>query len=276
MRTSPTRAHWFDHSTDGLRLTWAMSDATPSDGGPSLAARYALRPDLSPAHRRSAERIAGARVGLYRVRAAVAGAWVEIERLDLGGAHARVMSETVSRGVEPGGLVVARVMDEADGVVSFWGPARICRPADERKWLAFLRVHDLSTEDGSLAAIDFIPEDHAEPLPEGLRPFSTEWDIDDDMGVCEQLADCLNVAELGREIGPSEDAWAFAWLDHPGRDAADLGGCPEQAGRVEVARLVVHPTRLVALSSSPRIRAELERWVEGRLPGLSPTLLRAA
>lgn len=269
-----------------LQVTWAMSDGVLDDGEPPLARRYAMRPDLPEQDRRIAERIAAARACLCKVHAVVPGAWAEIEALDGSATRQRVVSAGISSCLQPGLLVLARLMD-SDGVTTFWGPAVRYPAEDERKWRAFLRVHDLATVTGSLAALTFVPEDHAEPIADGVRLLENEWGIDDIDEACDELADSPQAADLGLEVCEDEDVWAFAWLGpaHPEpsvqpepsvhSEPGDLGGWREDPERIEVARLRVYPSRLCAISASSAVLAEIEAWATERLPDLTPTLFRA-
>lgn len=139
-----------------------------------------------------------------------------------------------------------------------------------------MRCHDLATAAGSLAAQQFVPDDHAEPLPDGLRLLCSEWGVADDLAVCEQLGDSPQAVDLGLEIGAGDDVWAYAWLAAAEPATVDLGGWREDPAQVEVARLLVYPNRLQALSASPAVLAEVRRWVETSLEGLTPTLFQAA
>lgn len=255
-----------------LRLTWAMSEGVPDDGGSPLATRYALRADISESDREIAARISGARLDLYRIRNVVPGGWVEIEQLDGSRAPLRVVSASVSATVEVGALLLVRVMD-ADGLATFWGPACQYPAADERKWRAFLAVHDLETAVGSLRALEFIPADCAEPIAEDrhrhLHLHTAEWQIRDDDLVADELSESPRLVELGSEICDTADVWAYAWLSAPRTGIADLGGWPEDPAKVEVARLLLHPDRLCGLSTSPAVLSEIAMWVKANLEGLA-------
>jgi hypothetical protein len=105
---------------------------------------------------------------------------------------------------------------------------------------------------------------------------SAEWVIEDDELVCEDLADAPGVQELGLEIGGGEDAWAYAWLASPKTGAADLGGWDGDDGRIDAARLVVEPGRVVVRTSAPALLSEIGAWLAVNVDGLAPPLALAA
>jgi hypothetical protein len=269
----PDRWRYRGRLWEQLFGTWAISDADPGDGGPPLARRYAERADLGAETREVARRIADARLELLRVRSVVPGAWIELEPLD-GGEVTRAMSPTVSTSVAAGALMLARVM-AGPPEPSLWGPVPTFPGGDERKWRARLAAHDPSSPQSGLELLRFDPEDHAEPLHEGLALVSAEWAVEDDELVCEDLALAPGVQELGREIGGGDDAWTFAWLALPGA-APDLGGCADDDRRIEAARIVVEPHRLVVRASAPALLREIGTWLIANVEGLALPLARAA
>lgn len=118
-----------------LLLTWFNSDRELS-GGRAPLAHYLARPDLDPDERDVAERIAAARLGLYRVRAVVPGHSLELENL-LTGALIAVASQTVSCEVVRWDVVLCRVMP-AEPVATLWGPVLVYAPDEEAELLAEL------------------------------------------------------------------------------------------------------------------------------------------
>jgi hypothetical protein len=111
-----------------LLLTWFNSDRELSGGGAPVA-RYLARPDLDPREREVAERIAAARLGLYRVRAVVPGHSLELENL-LTGAAIAVASQSVSCEVVRWDVVLCRLMP-AEPVATLWGPVLVYAPDEE-------------------------------------------------------------------------------------------------------------------------------------------------
>ena len=118
-----------------LLLTWFNSDRELSGGGAPVA-RYLARRDLDPDEREVAERIAAARLGLYRVRAVVPGHSLELENL-LTGALIAVASQTVSCEVVRWDVVLCRVMP-GEPVATLWGPVLVYAPDEEAELLAEL------------------------------------------------------------------------------------------------------------------------------------------
>jgi SEC-C motif len=118
-----------------LLLTWFNSDRELSGGGAPVA-RYLARPDLDPDEREVAQRIAAARLGLYRVRAVVPGHSLQLENL-LTGASIAVASQTVSCEVVRWDVVLCRVMS-SEPVATLWGPVLIYAPDEEAELLAEL------------------------------------------------------------------------------------------------------------------------------------------
>lgn len=269
-----------------LFLSWVVSDFLPADAGPPLATRYAEREDLTPEARDIASRIAGARLGVHRVRAVLPGVWIELDSLE-GGASVRAMSPRVSAGTRPGHFLLGRVM-AGPPEPSLWGPVRLFPGGVERKWRAEIGAVGDRQPEASLELLRFEPDDHAEPLPDALVPLAASWAFEDDELVLETLEATPWVGSLGLEIGAGEAAWAFAWLAneaHIGvqdREAeVDLGGWREDDGRVELARLVVGRDRLTVKAPSAVVLEQIRRHVEevlGRVvrPVIPEVLLRPA
>jgi hypothetical protein len=137
-----------------LLLTWFNSDRELSGGGAPVA-RYLARPDLDPDEREVAERIAAARLGLYRVRAVVPGHSLELENL-LTGALIAVSSQTVSCEVVRWDVVLCRVMP-AEPAATLWGPVLVYAPDEEAEILAELArlaaVYGLSRDPAGLSEV---------------------------------------------------------------------------------------------------------------------------
>src|SRR5450755_4384763 len=64
-----------------MSFVWALNDYRPGDGGPSLMARYAERPELTPPARAIARGLTDARLDVYQVGATVPGLWLELAPL---------------------------------------------------------------------------------------------------------------------------------------------------------------------------------------------------
>ena len=137
-----------------LLLTWFNSDRELSGGGAPVA-RYLARPDLDPDEREVAERIAAARLGLYRVRAVVPGHSLELENL-LTGALIAVASQTVSCEVVRWDVVLCRVMP-GEPVATLWGPVLMYAPDEEAELLAELErlaaAYGLSRDPAGLSEV---------------------------------------------------------------------------------------------------------------------------
>lgn len=119
-----------------LLLTWFSSDRELSGGGTPVE-RFLARPDLDLDEREVAERIAAARLGLYRVRAVVPGHSLQLENL-LTGALISVASQTVSCEVVRWDVVLCRVMS-SDTIATLWGPVLVYAPDEEPELLAELK-----------------------------------------------------------------------------------------------------------------------------------------
>jgi SEC-C motif len=120
-----------------LLITWFISDRELSGGGGTPIERYGARADLDPNEREVAERIAGARLGLHRVRSVAPGRSVELEDT-LTGASTIVASQSVSRAVVDWDLVLCRVMS-SDPLPTLWGPVLVYPPEEEPELRAELQ-----------------------------------------------------------------------------------------------------------------------------------------
>lgn len=102
-----------------LAGTWVLSDRV-LPGGDTIAQLYAQRLDLPSRERDIAERIAAAPLGLLRVISVKPGRGIELHDLT----RARlvsVISHDLSRSVQPGDVIVGRVM-AGPPAPSVWGP----------------------------------------------------------------------------------------------------------------------------------------------------------
>lgn len=117
-----------------LLLTWFNSDRELPGGGTPVE-RYLARADLDPSEREVAERVAAARLGLYRVRAVVPGHSLELENVLTGGSILAA-SPTVSQQVVRWDVVLCRVMP--GDPATLWGPVLVYAPDEEAELLAEL------------------------------------------------------------------------------------------------------------------------------------------
>ena len=141
--------------------TWFHNDRALTVGG-TPAERYAARPDLPNAERDAAERIASARLGLYRVLAVEPGRSLILEEL-LGSRRIEVRSPHVSREAIRWDILLARLMD--GDRPSLWGPTRFFEPCEEpelREELA--RLSGSPHGEWALALMRYVPPSRrAEP-----------------------------------------------------------------------------------------------------------------
>jgi SEC-C motif len=137
-----------------LALCWLLIDRQLPDRSGTPAQAYAKRPELSPAERAMATRIATSGLGLHRVNAVEPGAWIELQNA-LTGSTTRVTSPRVSREAVRWHVLLCRVM-EGGPMPSLWGAAAFYEPAEEGELLAELRRiaddHDLGTGTTALEA----------------------------------------------------------------------------------------------------------------------------
>ena len=136
-----------------LALCWLLIDREVEAGGTS-AWLYAELPELSAAEREMAVRIAASRLGLYRVRDAEPGSWIELENV-LTGSNVRVASPNVSCETVRWHVLLCRVM-EGGPMLSLWGAAGFYEPAEEAELVDELRriadVHELGAGTAGLQA----------------------------------------------------------------------------------------------------------------------------
>ena len=147
-------SHRIEERDFALLVTWFNSDRVLSGGG-TPAARYLARPDLDPDERDVAERIAAARLGLYRVRSIVPGRSLELEDI-LTGTSSVAASPMVSHEVVRWDLVLCRVMPGGP-VASLWGPVLVYAPDEEPELRAELarlaEAHGLSRDLGGFIEV---------------------------------------------------------------------------------------------------------------------------
>lgn len=190
---------------------WIMLDHELRGGGTAMQ-RYAALGHLEPGDRAIAERIARARVGLYRVRASRPGDGMDLEDLT-GGPEVTVLSASVSRSAQAGDALLARVMDGPPATL--WGPSRTFTPRQTGPLvdaLARLSAGGRSETEvvrrhwPTLMAYDT-------RLPEVIT--SAEWDTDDLDAVLDHLPHALEYDrnEDGADvylwrIGPRTDEYA--------------------------------------------------------------------
>jgi hypothetical protein len=120
-----------------LIACWALNDRELPGGG-TLAERFAQRPDLSIDETDVARRISAARLGLFRVKGASPGHWIDLD--DIAGARqARVISHGVSRTVRTNEVLVARIM-HGPPAQSLWGPVATLTRESGRELMDLLKA----------------------------------------------------------------------------------------------------------------------------------------
>jgi hypothetical protein len=205
-----------------MSLIWALNGFRPSDGGPPLMVRFSALTDLTPAERDIARGLADSGLGVYSVRAGVAGLGVELASLHCGD-RVEILGERGLEMLDVGDIVVARVVC-ATSPTTLWGAGGQIGPAGQRRWCARLATLSEDPAQAALALLSFHPDDTAEPLPDGLQLLTRAWRIDDDELVIEALEDD-NAFECVGEALPS--GWAYAWIDDLDCGHPDLGGWTE-------------------------------------------------
>lgn len=246
-----------------LYSLWAIIDYTPSDGGPSLAARYAARAGLAPAEQESAARIAATRLGVHRVLDVLPGAWVDLEPL-AGGESVRAISPLASTRTQTGKVMLTRLVP-GPPAPSIWGAGALFDAGSVRKWTSQIRTLPADRAEAALALLRFHPDDHAEPLSSAHLRVSATWPVHDDELVLETLEEAPLFESLGQEIG---GGWAFAWL----RPDGDLRAAPmpddDLGERIESARVVVDGDLLTVHAASHSVSGDLAAYLERELDGL--------
>lgn len=145
--------------------------------------------------RRRLRGLTEARLVVYRVGATVQDLWVELQPL-LGGAPLRLALQDGLGHLQEGEILVARVVT-ATTMPTPWGHGACFAAGSERRWQAHLATLPADTAKAALSMLGFHPDDAAEPLPDGLRLYTTAWWVDDDDAVCETLED----DELWEKVG---------------------------------------------------------------------------
>jgi hypothetical protein len=174
--------------------TWFHNDRALA-GGRTPAERYAARPDIPDSERDAAERIASARLGLYRVVAVEPGRSLTLEEL-AGDRRVEVRSPHVSREAIRWDIVLARVMDGEPP--SLWGPTRFFEPCEELEFLAELvRLAASLPGARALALMRYVPASRsAEP-----SFYTLEGDPVAFAAATWQIHDRAAAAERTRELG---------------------------------------------------------------------------
>ncbi|MFN2469398.1 MAG: hypothetical protein ABR583_00070 [Gaiellaceae bacterium] len=183
---------------------WFHNDRELAAGG-TPAERYAARPELPEAERDVASRIAGARLGLYRVLAVEPGRSLTLEAL-VGGSRVQVRSPHVSHEAIRWDILLARVMD--GDPPSLWGPVRFFEPCEELELRAELmrqvgspldeldeRARVLALRRHALELMRFVPPSRsAEPSFYTLEGdpvvfASATWEVHDAAAAAERMRD---------------------------------------------------------------------------------------
>ena len=134
--------------------TWFHNDRELT-GGRTPTERYAARPEIPGDERDAAERIASARLGLYRVLAVAPGRSLTLEELD-GSGRIEARSPHVSHEAIRWDILLAHVMD--GNPPSLWGPTRFFEPCEEPELRAELaRLAGVPSGERALALMRYIP-----------------------------------------------------------------------------------------------------------------------
>jgi len=269
---------------DWILLHWLLLDRELSDGG-TPAQRYAALPELSPADRDIAARIAESRPGIHCVVACDPGVGMELEDVARGG-RTWVRSPTLSRAAVVWDVLVARVMTGPRSA-SLWGPAAIFAPAEERE---LVDEFDLRSAGEDLERtlrrhwrdlVTFTPPSRDRPAEllsvegDALVAGHAAWEIVDDEAVFELLDDPLQyTGEDHRRADVFEwlipRAEAFARRPILGDGALYLeASSTEHRGMVVVATLKLYADWLVVSTYSERRLDLAIEFVAQRLHGLA-------
>ena len=210
-----------------LALCWLLIDRELADGEGTPAQHYTKLPEITQDERVVATRIAESRLGLYRVRDAAPGAWIDLENL-LSGARTRVTSPNVSREAVRWHVLLCRVM--AGGPVpSLWGAAAFYEPAEEAELLAELErvvsARDLGAGPVALETalrvgagelVCFVPASRrADRVPytlegDAVSMAEASWSVRDPASVLEELCNLPDLTP-GGETDDGEGV-TFNWL----------------------------------------------------------------
>lgn len=225
---------------------WALADYRDASGAQPLLQRYALREDLDPRVRTIARELAAARLAVHRVVSCQPSLLI-LEVLD-DGARLELRGERGLGTLAPGELVVARIAVTAAGPTALGMPRRR-GPDCERRWRARLSTLPPDPSEASLAILQFIAEDAAEPLPDDLALHAVTLEIDD----VEFALDDLGYDESFQDLGLALPAgYAYGWPVDDESTAVDLGGLASFELH-EGARVIVTDERAVVASSCPTV-----------------------
>lgn len=220
-------------------------------------ARFAAADGLDDAMRVLARGLASARLDVYRVERAAAGATVGLRSLGSGAGVDVLAGEGLER-LGVGDMLVARLTGTTS-IATPWGSCARFDGRFERRWRACLAALPGDRQAAGLALLEFHPEDAAEPLPDDRVLDTAILRIEDGELVVEELEGDGALECIGQS---ADGGWAFAWLGDPGSGRPDLGGWDE-GGAIEVARVTVGPRELVIVSGDSdalaAARSHLER-----------------
>ena len=255
-----------------MSSAWALCDFAPADGGPPLMSRFLATAELDGTEREIARGLAAARLDVYHVHSAAAGATIELVSLT-DGTHVHVFADGGFELLDIGETLVARIVRNTS-IATAWGLGARFDGEHERRWRARIDELPSSRAQAALILLRFHPDDAAEPLPDGRDLHSVTWRVGDDDVILEALEEDDALECIGEHI-PS--GWAFAWLDDAGCGSFDLGGWLEDDD-IEVARLIVRERELTVVSADHDVLASLIAHVERSMGDLIavPPLRRAA
>jgi hypothetical protein len=247
-----------------MSFVWALNDYRPGDGGPSLMARYAERPELTPPARAIARGLTDARLDVYQVvGATVPGLWLELAPLR-NNAPVRLGWQDGFERVQIGEILLARVV-HATTMPTVWGLGAYFPAGSQRRWQAQLAALPTDPAEAALTMLGFNPINLAEPIADGIELHTLTWSISDH----EAVLDALEDEELWESLGEAlPDGWAFAWPQDASAGRRDLGGWQQPAGEIEIARLIVRERNLDLVSAERGTLLEIATHLEASLHGL--------
>ena len=141
-----------------MSFVWALNDYRPGDGGPSLMARYAERPELTPPARAIARGLTDARLDVYQVGATVPGLWLELAPLR-DNAPVRLGWQDGFERVQIGEILLARVV-HATTMPTVWGLGAYFPAGSQRRWQARLAALPTDPAEAALLMLSPQPRDH--------------------------------------------------------------------------------------------------------------------
>lgn len=224
---------------------WALGDYRDASGAQPLLQRYAEREDLDLRVRTIARELAAARLAVHRVVSCQPSLLI-LEVLD-DGARLELRGEQGLGTLAPGELVVARIAATATGPTTL-GMARRHGSDCERRWRARLSTLPPDPCEASLAILQFIAEDAAEPLPDLVLHAAT-LEIDDAEFALDDLGDDEWFQDLGLALPAG---YAYGWPIDDEATAVDLGGLASFE-LAEGARVTVTDDCAVVVSSCPTV-----------------------